>query len=82
MENRRTALSLLLVAAGVILLICGLLSRSSVISSGEQGQEQVAAMSEFSIVRDVARGGLKREPSGRIKTTYQEGQQAAEACPT
>ncbi len=82
MEDRRTALSLLLVAAGVALLVCGLLSRPSIVSSGEQGQEKVVAMSEFSIVRDVARGGLKREPSGQIKTTYGEGQQAADACPT
>jgi hypothetical protein len=82
MENRRTALSLLLVVAGAILLICGLLFRSAPVSSGAPGQEKVAAVSEFSIVRDVARGGLKREQSGRIKTTYGEGQQAADACPT
>jgi hypothetical protein len=82
MEDRRTALSLLLVAAGAILLVYGLLSRSSVVSSGEQGQEKVATMSEFAIVREVARGGLKREEPGRIKTTYGEGQRAEDACPT
>jgi hypothetical protein len=81
MENRRTALSLLLLAAGVVLLVCGLLSRSPVLSSGEEGQK-VTALSEASITQEVARGGVTRDESGQIKKTYEEGQQAPTACPT
>ena len=81
MENRRMALSLLLVAAGAILLICGLLARSSIVSSSEQGQK-VTALSEAAITQEVARGGLTRDEKGQIKKTYEEGQQAPKACPT
>jgi len=81
MENRRTALSLLLVAAGAILLICGFFAQTAVVSSGEDGQK-VTALSEASITREVARGGVTRDEAGQIKKTYEDGQQAPAACPT
>jgi hypothetical protein len=38
--------------------------------------------SELVITQEVARGGVKRDESGAIKKTYEEGTQAPQACPT
>jgi hypothetical protein len=38
-------------------------------------------VSEPAIVQEVARGGVTRDESGRVKKTY-EGTQAPKACPT
>jgi hypothetical protein len=40
------------------------------------------AASELDITQEVARGGVKRDESGAIKKTYEEGTQAPKACPT
>ncbi len=82
MEKRRAALSLLLVVVGAGLLLYGLFWRSTVVSSGEPAQGQPAVKSELALVQEVARGGLKREESGQIKKTYEEGEKAPAACPT
>lgn len=83
MEKRRAALSLLLVAVGTGLLLYGLLCwQSTVVSSGEPTQGQPAVQSELALVQEVARGRLKREESGQIKKTYEEGGKAPAACPT
>jgi hypothetical protein len=80
MEKQRTVVSLVLVAIGVGLLLYGLSSTAAVVSSGEQGQ--VAATSELAITQEVARGGVKRDESGGVKKTYEEGEKAPAACPT
>jgi hypothetical protein len=73
-------LSIVLVAIGAFLLTYGLFAKSNVASSGEQGQ--VAPASEMAMTREVARGGVKRDESGQVKKTYEEGQKAPAACPT
>jgi hypothetical protein len=80
MEKSRTAISLLLAVVGAGLLVYGLLARTAVVSSGDQGL--VAATSELSITQEVTRGGVKRDESGNIKKTYGEGEKAPAACPT
>jgi hypothetical protein len=42
---------------------------------------QAEIVSEPAITREVARGGVTRDESGRIKKTY-EGTAAPKACPT
>jgi hypothetical protein len=96
MEKRRAGLSLLLVAVGAVLLVYGLGFRS--IATGTSGSNTppdpgvatitpasataVTTASELDITREVARGGVKRDESGAIKKTYEEGTQAPQACPT
>lgn len=82
MEKRRTTLSLLLAAVGAGLLFYGLFSQSAVVSFGEQEKGQIVPQSELAVVQEVARGGLKREESGEIKKTYEEGEKPPAACPT
>lgn len=97
MERGRAILSLVLLAAGAVLLAYGLVHHSIVVSSksagaidvpgaeGESSQVQVAAqpevMSEPAVTQEVARGGVTRDESGAVKKTY-EGTQAPKACPT
>jgi len=80
MEKRRTALSLLLVVVAVALLGYGLFRKSATVVSSEEGQGTVAATSELAVTKEVARGGVKRDESGKIKKTY-EGK-APETCST
>ena len=80
MEKHRTTVSVLLIAIGAGLLIYGLSSKATVVSSGEQGQ--VSATSELAVTQEVARGGVKRDESGQIKKTYEQGEKAPAACPT
>ena len=80
MEKRRTTLSLVLAAIGLSLLTFGLIHKSAAVSP--DGQEQVATMSEMAITQEVARGGITRDESGEVMKTYEEGQEAPEACPT
>jgi hypothetical protein len=82
MEKRRTTLSLLLTAVGAGLLFYGLFSQAAVVSLGEQEKGQIVPQSELAVVQEVARGGLKRDESGEIKKTYEEGEKAPAACPT
>jgi hypothetical protein len=81
MEKQRTTLSLLLLAVGVVLLIYGLFSPAAAVSPGGQDPNGAVVYSEPAVTREVARGGLERDESGRIKKTY-EGEQAPDACPT
>jgi len=81
MQRRRTALSLILVAAGVVLLAYGLIGQSATVSSDDSGAGTAAATSELDVIKEVARGGLERDDSGKIKKTY-EGTEAPKACPT
>jgi hypothetical protein len=80
MEKQRTVVFLVLILLGAGLLVYGLQSRAAVGSS--DGQGQVVATSETALTEEVARGGVKRDESGEIKKTYQEGEQAPAACPT
>ena len=96
MEKRRAGLALLLVAVGAVLLVYGLSFRSVATGSSNTGAPPapgvgtftpvsattVTAASELDITREVARGGVKRDESGAIKKTYEEGTQAPKACPT
>ncbi len=80
MEKHRTVVSLLLIVIGAGLLLYGLFSRTAVLSSGDQGH--VTPSSEVAITQEVARGGVKRDESGEVKKTYEEGEKAPAACPT
>lgn len=80
MEKQRLVVFLVLIVLGSGLLAYGLRSQAAVVSSGEQGQ--VVATSELAVTQEVARGGVKREESGEVKKTYDEGQKAPAACPT
>ena len=80
MEKQRTAISVLLIALGLGLLAYGLFGQSATVSSGQPGQ--IATMSELSITREVARGGVTRDASGEVKKTYGEGKKPPAACPT
>ncbi len=96
MEKRRAGLALLLVVAGVVLLVYGLGFRSIAVAPGAAtpppapdtgtitpvSAVTAAAASELTITQEVARGGVKRDESGAIKKTYEEGKQAPKACPT
>jgi hypothetical protein len=94
MEKGRIILVLMLVAAGMGLLLYGLLYNSTTISSGPSAGSAVAgepnfvpiaaqseALSEPAVTQEVARGGITRDASGAIKKTY-EGKEAPKACPT
>jgi len=80
MHKRRTVVSLLLLAMGALFLTYGLFAKSNVASS--DGQGQVAPTSEMAVTQEVARGGVKRDESGEVKKTYEEGEKAPAACPT
>jgi hypothetical protein len=96
MEKRRATLSLVLTAVGAALLVYGLGFRASVATSSDPNTpaspgtgavtpaRAIAAsgLSELTVTQEVARGGLKRDESGRIKTTYEKGKPAPAACPT
>ncbi len=96
MEKRRAGLALLLVAAGAVLLVYGLGFRSIAVTPSAAtpppapdigtiipaSTVTATAASELDITREVARGGVKRDESGAIKKTYEEGTQAPKACPT
>ncbi len=80
MDKQRIVVFIVLILIGAGLLVHGLCSHAAVVSSGEQGQ--VAASSELAITQAVARGGVKRDESGEVKTTSEEGDKASAACPT
>lgn len=80
MQKRRMVMSVLLMAIGALLLTYGLFAKSNVVSS--DGQGEVSPTSEMAITQEVAQGGLKRDESGEVKKTYEEGQKAPAACPT
>ncbi len=96
MEKRRAGLALLLVAVGAVLLVYGLGFRSVAVTPGAAtppltpgagtitpaSAVTAAAASELAITQEVARGGVKRDESGALKKTYEEGKQAPQACPT
>ena len=96
MEKRRAGLALLLVVVGAALLVYGLgfrpiaMAPSGSSTPPDPGVGTItpvsatvaAAASELDITREVARGGVKRDESGAIKKTYEEGTQAPKACPT
>jgi hypothetical protein len=97
MERGRAVSALLLVAAGAGLLTYGLFYNSITVASkpasppeipgldDEPSVVQVAPQSEVvsepAVTQEVARGGVTRDESGRIKKTY-EGTEAPKACPT
>jgi len=80
MEKRRALLSLFLVAVGVALLGYGLFRQSATVASSTEDQAEAAPTSELAVIKEVARGGVKRDESGQIKKTY-EGT-APKACKT
>ena len=97
MEKGRVVLAVLLVAAGVGLLAYGLFHHSIAVFSGSATATEIPGLedlpgevlvlaeservSEPAVVQEVARGGVTRDESGRIKKTY-EGTEAPKACPT
>jgi len=80
MEKQRMVVFLVLIVLGSGLLLYGLRSQAAVVSSGEQGR--AIATSELAITQEVARGGVKRDESGEVKKTYEEGEKPPETCPT
>jgi hypothetical protein len=96
MEKGRIVLVLLLVAAGMGLLLYGLLYNFTAVAAGPSAeptldgepnlvpitaQAQAQVLSEPAVTEEVARGGVTRTESGAIKKTY-AGKEAPKACPT
>jgi len=80
MEKNRTALSLLLVAVGAALLIYGLSSRATVVSSDEPNQ--ISTVSEVPATQVVAKDGATQETPDQVKKPDGEAKKAPAACPT
>jgi hypothetical protein len=71
-----------LVVLGLGLLAYGAVAHSTAVLAQQQGQETTLAKSEPSLIKEVSVGGVERDEAGKIKQTYEVGQQAPEACPT
>ena len=71
-----------LICAGAALVVCGASFNSKLVAfTDEEGYEDVLVKSEFSVIRDVTIGGLKRENGGMLMQTYTPGQEPA-VCDT
>jgi len=71
-----------LVLLGVVLLIYGAFFHSTIVSAQQQGEATVLAKSEPNLIKEVSVGGVTRDDSGKIKQTYEVGEEAPKACPT
>jgi hypothetical protein len=71
-----------LVLLGVGLLIYGAFFHSTSVSAEQQGDAKVIAKSEPNLIKEVSVGGVERDESGKIKQTYEVGEEAPKACPT
>jgi hypothetical protein len=80
MEKKNVALTILLLAGGVLLLVYGLSTKFDILPC--EGEGPPAAMSEVALTQEVTRGGVAREESGEIRKTYEEGEEPPEGCPT
>ncbi|MEN6577913.1 MAG: hypothetical protein ABFD90_16335 [Phycisphaerales bacterium] len=80
MEKNRTAVSLLLLAIGAALLIYGLSSRATVVSSDEPNQ--VSAPSGLPATQAVANDGVAQETPSQARKPEEEAKKAPAACPT
>ena len=72
----------LLILLGAGLLIYGAFFHSAAVSAQQQGDAKVLAKSEPALMKEVSVGGVERDESGKIKQTYEVGEEAPKACPT
>jgi hypothetical protein len=72
----------LLVLLGAALLAYGAFFHSTNVSAKQDGQPVLLAKSESALIKDASVSGVKRDESGKIKQTYEIGQNAPKACST
>ena len=81
-EKIKVIVFCVLVLLGVGLLLYGAFFHSTTISAQQQGDAKMLAKSEPNLIKEVSVGGVERDESGKIKQTYEVGEEAPKACPT
>jgi hypothetical protein len=84
MMNARIKITVfcVLVLLGISLLCYGLFFHSTIVSAEQKGDAKALAKSEPNLIKEVSVGGVKRDESGKVKQTYDIGEEAPKACPT
>ena len=72
----------LLVLLGAALLAYGAIFHSTNVSAQQNGQPVLFAKSESALIKDASVSGVKRDETGKIKQTYEIGENAPKACST
>ena len=84
MINKNTKILIfgLLVLFGAALLAYGAFFHSTNVSAQQNGQPVLFAKSESALIKDASVSGVKRDETGKIKQTYEIGENAPKACST
>ena len=81
-NNTKILIFGLLVLLGAVLLAYGAVFHSTNVSAQQNGQPVLLAKSESALIKDASVSGVKRDESGKIKQTYEIGENAPKACST
>jgi len=72
----------LLVLFGAALLAYGAFFHATTVSAQQDGKPVMLAKSESALIKDASVSGVKRDETGKIKQTYEIGENAPKACST
>jgi hypothetical protein len=81
-NNKKILIFGLLVLLGAALLAYGVIFHSTTVSARQDGEPVMLARSEPALIKDASVSGVKRDESGKIKQTYEIGENAPKACST
>jgi hypothetical protein len=81
-NNTKILIFGLLVLLGAALLAYGAFFHSTTVSARQDGKPVMLARSESALIKDASVSGVKRDESGKIKQTYEIGENAPKACST
>ena len=81
-KNTKILIFSLLVLFGAALLAYGVIFHSTTVSARQDGKPVMLARSEPALIKDASVSGVKLDESGKIKQTYEIGENAPKACST